>query len=380
MFPKVQINVTNGNLQQDIAVLDAVPALVATVRTAALESVVNEVYTLADAESKGYTESAEPFLHRLLDEYYTELGGRQRLYVFGIPDTMTMTQALTATNQNGVQKLLRAAQGEINLVAIAREPAVGYDPGEGFLDADVQTAVTISKTLCEAWQAENFPFRLLIEGRVADGSKTNTYKPNTANNGFAAVVLGGTDAADGSAAVSYALARATKYEAHIKLGSGENGALTVPQIYIGSDKYEDRLDAETLHDDGFLTFMHRPGAAGYYFGRDNMCENGDYRILVHGRVIDKAQRITAQAYLPFIETSIRMEADGTINASDAAYIKATLESAIRTAMSEQVSGVKVNIPLSQDIINTSTLAVSLKVLPLGYLTWITVTLGLATSL
>lgn len=380
MFPKVKIDVTNGNLQQAIAVEDAVPALVATVLTSSLVGKVEQVYSLADAESKGYTATAEPFMHRLLDEYYTVLGGRQRLYVFGIADTMTMTEALTATNQNGVQKLLHTAQGEINLIAIAREPDEEYSAGTGFLDKDVATAVTVSKTLCEAWQADNKPLRIFIEGRVANESAdATTYKPNTATNGFAGVVLGGTQN-DGSAAVSLVLARAAKYPAHIKIGSGENGALTATQIYIGATKIEDRLDIETLHDNGFLTFMHRDGAAGYYFGRDNMCETGDYRILVHGRIIDKAQRITAQAYLPFVETSIRMADDGTVNASDAAYIEATLDSAIRAAMSEQISNVRVHIPLDQDVINTSTLGVQVKVLPLGYLTWITVTLGLAASL
>ena len=160
MFPKVKIDVTNGNLQQAIAVEDAVPALVATVLTSSLVGKVEQVYSLADAESKGYTATAEPFMHRLLDEYYTELGGRQRLYVFGIADTMTMTEALTATNQNGVQKLLHTAQGEINLIAIAREPDEEYSAGTGFLDKDVATAVTVSKTLCEAWQADNKPLRI----------------------------------------------------------------------------------------------------------------------------------------------------------------------------------------------------------------------------
>ena len=75
-----------------------------------------------------------------------------------------------------------------------------------------------------------------------------------------------------------------------------------------------------------------------------------------------------------------MNADGTVNATDAAYIEATLENAVRAAMSEQISGIKVSVPLTQDVINTSTLSVDVKVQPLGYLTWITVTLGLATSL
>lgn len=378
-FPGVNTHVSNGNLLQPIAVLDAVPALMVTVSTPALVAATVEVNSLADAESKGFTEAAEPFAHKQLSEYYNELGGKQRLFVFGTPDSMTMAEALTYTEANGVSKLLRAGLGDINLIGIVRKPAANYNPGNAFLDADVSAAVIASKTVGEAMQRANTPIRMLIEGRVADASKTNTYKPNEATNGFAGVVLGGT-ANDGSAAVAVALARACKYGAHIKLGNGENGALSVSQIYIGTDKYEDRVDVETLHDAGFITFMHRPGSAGYYFGVDNMCSKADDHILVHGRVIDKVQRIAAASYQTFVETGIKMEADGSINATEAKDIEATLESAIKAAMSDQISQVKVNVPLDQDVINTSSLSVEVKVMPLGYLSWITVNLGLAANL
>lgn len=378
-FPGINTRVSNGNLLQSIAVLDAVPALMLTVSTPALVAATVEVYSLADAESKGFTEAAEPFAHKQLSEYYNELGGKQRLFVFGTPDSMTMAEALTYTEANGVSKLLRAGLGDINLIGVVRKPAVNYNPGNDFLDADVSAAVIASKTVGEAQQNANTPVRILIEGRVADASKTNTYEPNEATNGFAGVVLGGT-ANDGSAAVAVALARACKYGAHIKLGNGENGALSVSQIYIGTDKYEDRVDMETLHDAGFITFMHRPGSAGYYFGVDNMCSKADDHILVHGRVIDKVQRIAAAAYQKFVETGIKMEADGSINATEAKDIETTLESAIKAGMSDQISQVKVNVPLDQDVINTSTLTVEVKVMPLGYLTWITIPLGFAANL
>ena len=378
-FPGVNTHVSNGNLLQPIAVLDAVPALMVTVSTPALVAATVEVYSLADAESKGFTEAAEPFAHKQLSEYYNELGGKQRLFVFGTPDSMTMAEALTYTEANGVSKLLRAGLGDINLIGIVRKPPVNYNPGNGFLDADVSAAVTASKTVGEAQQNANTPVRMFIEGRVADASKTNTYKPNEATNGFAGVVLGGT-ANDGSAAVSLALARACKYGAHTKLGSGENGALSASQIYIGTDKLEDRVDMETLHDAGFITFMHRPGSAGYFFGVDNMCSKDDYHILVHGRVIDKVQRIAVEAYQPYVETGIKMEADGSVNAAEAKDIEATLSSALRAAMSEQISQVEVNVPLDQDVINTSSLSVEVKVMPLGYLSWISVNLGLAATI
>lgn len=378
-FPGVNVNVENGNLLRQIAVLDAVPALMVTVNTAALVAALLEVYSLADAESKGITAEAEPFAHKLLEEYYNELGGKQRLFLFGTDASMTMAEVLTASEANGVSKLLRLGLGEINLVAIARKPTANYNPGTAFLDADVAAAVTASKSVGEAMQRANTPIRFFIEGRVADAGKTNAYKPNEATNGFAGVVLGGT-ANDGSAAVSLALARACKYGAHIKLGSGENGALSASQIYIGTDKLEDRVDMETLHDAGFITFMHRPGSAGYFFGVDNMCSKDDYHILVHGRVIDKVQRIAVEAYQPYVENGIRMEQDGSINATEAADIEAALKAAILAAMSEQISQVEVHVPLNQDVINTSSLSVEVKVMPLGYLSWITVNLGLAANL
>ena len=379
MFPGVNVNVTNGNLLAAIPVLDAVPALMVTVNTSSLVAALKEVYSLKDAESKGFTAEDEPFAHDLLDKYYTELAGKQRLFVFGISDEMTMASALSMNEANGITKMLREGLGEINLVAIARKPDEDYTPGTAFLDSDVEAAVTASKAVTVAMQNANTPIRILIEGRVADASKTNSYNPKDAANGNAGVVLGGTSN-DGSAAVTVALARACKYGAHVKLGNGANGALSVSQIYIGTDKLEDRVDMETLHDAGFITFHHRPGSAGYFFGVDNMCSKDDYRILVHGRIIDKAQRIAVEAYQPYVEGGIHIEDDGSINATDAKDIEGTLLQALRASMGDQVSNVKVNVPLNQDVVNTSTLNVEVKVLPLGYLTWITVSLGLAANL
>ncbi len=378
-YPKVSVNVTNGNLLRSIAVEDGVGAIVGTVSTASLIGVVKQVYSLADAESKGYTEEAEPFMHGLVKEFYNELGGNQRLFLFGTPETMTMADIVSSTNENGIKKLLNEAGGDITLVAIARKPSGNYDAGDGFLDTDVAATVTASLALCQAQQAANTPVRLFIEGRIANDSADNDYEPNEANNGFAAVVLGGTKN-DGSAAVSVALARACKYGAHIKLGSGQNGALSVQQIYIGTQTMEERLDMETLHDAGFLTFQRRPGAAGYYFGRDNMCSTDDFSILAHGRVIDKTQRVAAAAYLPFIEDTIRVTPEGKLDEGDTAYLENVLKSAVINALSGQISDVEVVIDTDQNIVNTSTLQVGCRVLPLGYSTWIVVTLGLTSQI
>lgn len=375
MFPGVAINVASGNLQSQITVLDGVPALVATANSVGVIGAVKAIYSLADAELQGITAEAESFIHGLLTVYYNELGGNQLIYVMGVAETATMADVVTSTNASGLIKLLNA-QTSVNLVAVARKPVAGYNAGTAFLDSDVSAAVTASKTLCQARQSANSPIRLFIEGRVANENVTNAYEPNSATNGFAAVVLGGT-AADGSGAVTLALARAVKYGAHVKLGSGQNGALSVQNIYVGTKSIDARMDMETLHDAGFLTFHRRSGVTGYFFGRDNMCANDDFSILAHGRVIDKAQRIAAIATLPYIEDYLRINADGTINDTDASDLETVIASAIRSKMADQISNVKVAIDTNQDLINGSTLAISVSIMPLGYLTWITITLGLA---
>ena len=379
--PKVIANVTNGNLLRQVNITDGVAGIVATARTAGLIGKVETVYSLDDAVKKGYSEIAEPFIYGILNEFYTELGGSQEVRILGTEDTMTMTQAVTSTNNNGAKKLFTVSRGRANVVGILRDPAVAYNAGAGFLDTDVASAVTASKTLAEYQQSINRPIRILIEGRVANTNIANTYLPNTATNGYAGVVLGSSKS-NGTAAVGAALARAVKYEAHVKIGSGEKGALSISPAYIGNrlvDEYTP-TELDNFANAGFIVLHIRESISGYFFGRDNMCSTDDFRILVYGRLIDKAQRISTATTTPFIETSVRVNPDGSINDADATDLEETIKAQIRAQMGDQISGVDVIIPLDQDLINTNTLSMTVKIQPLGYLTWLTINLGLTKTL
>ncbi|OWK99264.1 hypothetical protein AP75_01900 [Kaistella haifensis DSM 19056] len=379
--PKVITNVTNGNLLRQVNITDGVAGIVATAKTAGLIGKVNTVYGLDDAVKKGYTEAAEPFIFGILNEFYTELGGSQELWVLGTEDTMTMAQAVTSTNNNGAKKLLTVSQGRVNLVGIMRDPALAYDAGEEFLDTDVSAAVIASKALAEYQQSINRPVRFLISGRVANTDVANTYNPNTASNGYAGVVLGNV-LSDGRPAVPLALARAVKYEAHIKIGSGEKGALSINSAYIGDRPIEEYTPTEldAFASAGFMVLHIREGISGFFFGRDNMCSDDDFRILVYGRLIDKAQRISTATTAPFVETDVRITPDGKINDADATYMEQTVKTQLLAQMGDQISGVDCIISLDQDLINTNTLEMQVKIQPLGYLTWIIINLGLTKTI
>lgn len=379
--PKVIINTTSGNLLRQVPVLDTVAGIIGTAKTPELIGKINTIYSYDDALTKGYTEENEPFLHHQIKHFYNELGGHQELWVQGVEDTMTMAQMLTSTNSNGLKKLLTLSQGRVNLVFACRQPDDSYNSGSEFLDTDVKQAVTQSKALCEYQQSINRPVRLLIEGRINDVSVNPFYKPIEGENTYVGVVIGG-DKNDGSALGTLALARACKYGAHIKLGNGQNGVLSLTQAYIGNKKLEEfsPTELDNLTDAGYILMHRREGSAGYYFSVDKMAGKDDFHILAHGRIIDKAQRIAAATTTPFLETSVRIDTNGNILESDAKYIEELIKAQIIAQMSEQISGVEVIVPIEQDLINTSKLQVQIKIQPLGYLTWIVVTLGLTKTI
>lgn len=378
-FPGVNVTVNTGNLLRALPNLDAVAAICISAESENFQGVVTTVYSVKDAESKGITVIAEPFIHRFLVEYYTELAGNKKLFIMGFEDTKTMAEMLNVVDETGAFKMIKSANGEITHLGVMRNPVAGYDAGENFLDDDVALALTAGKALAQNFQAKNMPFRTLIEGRIANKDIANGLEPNTLNNGYCGVVLGSMHN-DSSASVSLALARVTKYPAHVKIGDGQNGPLSAEKIYIGTTLIEERSDMEDLHDQGFITFHHRSGVAGYYFGVDNMATNDDARILVHANILDKAQRITAATYTPYVESNIKMVDDGTIDETSAKHLEDLVKAQLRANMAGQISNVDAIIDLNQNVIETGKVAIKVKLLPLGYLTWIEIELGLTTTI
>lgn len=314
-------------------------------------------------------------LYRHVKEYYTELAGNQPLYILLLDRSTTMAQMLDHTNANYANELVAFAGGQLRVLGVFRKPASGYNAGTGFVDTDVAAAVTASKTFVQYWNSQNYFMRVLIEGRVANSNSPVIYEPNTAANGFAAVILGGTKS-DGTASVGLALGRRMKYAGHIKLGKVANGALSVNDIYIGDKPLKDVLTLDSLHGKGYLSFVTYPNKAGFYFGIDNMCSTDDYRILAHGSVIDQAAVIADAIYTEELEGEVDTNADGTIQEQDAVYLERRIIQAVNANIGERISGFDAVVDRTVNIINLAKAKIKLRVRPKGYLTFIDVELGL----
>ncbi|RXK57567.1 hypothetical protein ESA94_20425 [Lacibacter luteus] len=376
-FPKVTILFSDGNLLKDIAAIDGIAGIVGTVQTVGLIGIHNVVYSLKDAEDKGYTALAEPDFHRHLREFYAELAGNQELHIMGVEDTMSMTQMLDKDNEDGAKKLLAAAKGRVRLLGVFRKPDAGYDAGEDFYDADVETALTKTITFVQDQHTKYSYLRCFVEGRVANEESVNILEPKTIESDYAGLVVGGSND-DGSASIGTALGRMVKYGAHIKPGKVANGPLQLSEVYIGTKKISEMLNLETLHGTGIISFMNHPTKAGFYIGVDRMANTGDFRISVHGRIIDKAAVIVLGTYVDELESEVDI-VDGKISELDIAALEGKLEAQVRAGMGDQISDVKIYISPAQDIVNTGKLVVRVRIVPKGYTTFIEVDLGLAAA-
>ncbi|THU36910.1 hypothetical protein FAM09_18275 [Niastella caeni] len=374
-LPKVSVLYSNGNLLQDVDAVDGIAALCGTGSTAGLLGVPTTVFSLEDAEGKGYTEAAEPTMYRHLKEFYSEVAGNQELHIMIVPDTMTMPQMLDNTNASGAKKLITAALGKVRLLGVFHKPAAGYNGGTEFIDSQVSAAVINAKVFAEARLAELVPLRILIEGRVQNEASSTVFQPKNSSNGYAGVVLGGSDD-DGSASVGLALGRAVKFGAHIKVGKVANGPLSISTAYIGTKQLKDIAGLAALHNAGYISLMQHPQKAGFYFGIDRMSSTDDYRLLAYGRVVDKAAVIAAAVYVEDLEGEVAVGADGKIATSVLTHLKAKIIQQINVAMADQISGIDVYINPSQNVINTGKLTVQLRVRPFGYTSFIDVDLGL----
>ena len=143
----------------------------------------------------------------------------------------------------------------------------------------------------------------------------------------------------------------------------------------------DERKSPGLYDAGFLTVRTWVGRTGYY------CTGGvlktssstsDYRRLSNRRVMDRGSTVTYEALVRYINDTVRVDPDtGFIDERDAkaieAYVTAQLEAAL--VATGAASSVAATVKRDENILSTSNLTVSIRIVPLGQITSITADIG-----
>jgi hypothetical protein len=379
-LPKVAITLGNGNLGRTAATDDGVAGLVLTgVATNQLGLAVPTVlFSLSDAEQLGITDGgANTYAYRHIKEFYDIAGEGAELYIMLVENTVTLPQIADVTNANGAVKLLDAANGRVRLLGLTFTPPDLYlaPAGEG-MDKNVLDAVTKAQQLAQTYTEQFKPVRILLEANEVDidhPEKLKDLRSFTANR--VGIVLAGTYY--DSPSVGLVIGRAASIPVQRNLGRVKDGALPIVNAYIGTKKIEDISALELLHAKGYIFFRTFVGRSGYYLNDDPMCApvTDDYSQLAMGRVIDKAITLCYNTYVEELNDEVAIDADGKLSVPVVKYLQSRIETAVNTAMADEISSFTAFVDANQNVLSTGKITVKATIVPVGYTKTIEVLLG-----
>jgi DNA-binding transcriptional regulator of glucitol operon len=131
-------------------------------------------------------------------------------------------------------------------------------------------------------------------------------------------------------------------------------------------------------------FLRKFGAdyAGSYFNLDLTCtaSTSDFARIRNNRTMQKATRQIRIAMLPYLNSPIELNSDGTLTQDVVQQFKAVCEKALdQMASNKEISQRQVSIDPTQDILSTNTLTIGVKIIPIGSAEEIAINIGFTTS-
>jgi hypothetical protein len=387
----VNITLANGQLGGTLQTNDGICGMVLTGET---ESGYTAGTTLlitgmSDLLNQGITIANNPFAVRHCQEFYDQAGEGAQLYLMLVADTVTIAAIADNTNANGAKKLLDFAQGAIKVLGIMTDDKA-IDAGGGTvtitnsLNAAVYTAAANMKVMAAAYYAKEWPFRCIIGGSSYNGTPSGLVNETSGtSNNRVAILIGDTqsyDATYSSAALGLLLGRVASIPVQRKISRVKDGPLTNTEVYLHVTPYASAGgDPATIAGKGFITFMSYANVSGFFFSSDPMltATTDDYSALARGRVIDKAHILAYATFIQEVDDEVPVNDDGTINSGFAKHLQQQIINIISISMvgKGECSAVDCFIALNQNIIQTNTLGVVLKIRPVGYSTTINIDLG-----
>lgn len=141
--------------------------------------------------------------------------------------------------------------------------------------------------------------------------------------------------------------------------------------------YRDEGKTPLLDAARFTTLLTRKGGFFVKGARMMAPAGSDFSYTVARRVMDVACRLTYQAELPYINSSMRVNADGSIDARDALAFEGEVKSLLIAGLISpgNASAASVVVNRTANILSTSNLPVSVRVTPLGYTRTISTDIG-----
>lgn len=384
-MPLSDVNITleNGNLGRVTTTSDGVAGLILTGKAIPGKTELNKVYQLSssrDLVTRGITAENNPLAYKDVTAFYEKAGDGAELYLLVVAEATTLTQACSSEASSPLRKLIDYARGRIRLVGINRISPAEYVPDTeaSGIDNDVITVASAAQDLANNYAKQVSPFRVLLPAVAWTGSTEELFKPREGSYNRVAIVM----AADTltSAAIGQILGRAASIPVNQSIARVKSGVIAATGYLMNGKTPEENAGMlEALNDAGYIIYRTFTAKNGYYLNDDCMAAplSDDYSNLNLGRVIDKAIILAYTAYIDEIQENVLVESGGKLPQYLCTSFEGNINSAIATNMKGETSDFKSFIDPDQNILQSSRMNVSCKIVPNGILREINVNIGFA---
>lgn len=348
-----------------------------------------KVFSIEEAEALGIASGSAAHLveHYHISEYF-RLNPEGELWIgyFAVPGG--------AYSFSEVDTLQRFAQGEIRQMAVYAN-ALTYATTQattiqGVVDTLVNDGMPVSVlyaadmsgiTAVTGWptvgdlRTNSDQHVTVVAGQDGGGTGADLYTSES----YSITCLGATLGAVSAAAVNLSIGNPASFNAsngvELETAALANGDLVsaLTKTALGGIK-----------DDGYqILVKHTPSMSGTFFERTPTATpaTDDFAWMEITRTVDKASRLVRTAMTPQLNSGVLVNADGTLSDDVIGYFTDIARVPLDQMKSDvEVSDFDVLIDPSQNILSTSTLEVTIKVIPTGTTEFITVTIGLTNTI
>jgi hypothetical protein len=384
----------NGGLARRIAGEDHISGIIATVGAASPLLGKYEFRNIEAAEAAGITATAAPVLHYHISEFF-RLAPGATLYVMAVA---TLDGTFTE-----IKQLQQHTGGKLRRVGIA-QPGVAL--------ATIITQAATVNAVCEDLAALNMPLVAVLTGYVVSANIASLADLHTKNCPRVGICL----AQDGGGYGAYLQAQEAQENQSIGAMGALLGALAkrrvsdsigwvekynvvttaYPQNLTGGEQRALELDApalcdgtlisdltpaqlQSINDKGYILLFKHVGYSGSYWNDAfaAIAQTSDYAFLENSETMDKACRGVYSALLPQISGPAYVDpVTGRLAESTCKSLEALAEVPLEQMVRDgELSGYAVSIDPEQPVLTTSKLEVVIKLVPVGVLREITVTIG-----
>jgi hypothetical protein len=367
-----------------------------------LNTLHGPLYSAADAEAIGidaqYDTVNEVLVYHHIKEYFRAFGENitkrpaKPLYLYMVSQTTPLSVMVDVEEENSAYAAAKEAGLTIKRFGVVLNPADGYTPDtddNGF-DADVALAVAKAQATADALYDEHGPVRFFIECRdfspaiAGDALDLATLDAESVS----LVVLQDLDVCDklelheGYAAIGTILglktAKPTVADSFAEVGLAYQGniqdkALGVFLRYgMGNQPLTNwSIVAQgVFYDKRYIAPRIFTGTAGVFVNNSFTCAaaTSDFIFDELDDVHNKAHRAIYGAYVPYINTKVKLKDDGTLPGNVVKDLEAVGNEVFRSmANRDEISNGKTYIDPAQQIVTSRKLLVKWKMVPVGKL-------------